>query len=78
MALTTTTSGGGSTTSFTKAPQANGDWYAYNENELLALTRIYNNTTNILTLDVMANDLGGNAKKLYSVDDGGVRSCRTC
>ena len=57
-------------TSFTKTPQAGDDIFSYNEDDLLALNSIYNNTTNVLTLDVMANDLGGNAKKLYSIDNG--------
>jgi protocadherin Fat 4 len=56
--------------SFFKTPQANDDWYYWNEETLQADTKVYNATTGCLTLDVMANDLGGNAKTLYSIDDG--------
>ena len=61
---------GGTTASFTNAPQANGDSFAYIEDYLLANSQLYNQTTEILTLDVMANDLGGKAKSLFSIDDG--------
>src|SRR6266496_3999847 len=53
-------------TSFTKTPQAGDDSYNWNEDEAAN----YLVGTNILSLDVMSNDLGGNAKKLFSVDDG--------
>jgi len=59
MALSTTTNGGGSTTSFSNTPQAQSDTFATTEDVIGALT-----------LDVMSNDLGGNAKTLWSVDDG--------
>ncbi|HEY5896178.1 MAG TPA: hypothetical protein VIV54_01350, partial [Burkholderiales bacterium] len=58
-----------SSVSFTKTPQAGDDSYNLTEDSLLS-SSIYNNVTNILTLDVMANDLGGAAKKLYSIDNG--------
>jgi VCBS repeat-containing protein len=61
---------GGTTASFTNAPQANGDTFAYLEDVLMANGLLYNQTTRILTLDVMANDLGGKAKSLFSIDDG--------
>lgn len=54
-------------TSFTKTPQAGDDNYNWTEDELLASGLL---SGNIVTLDVMSNDLGGNAKKLYSIDDG--------
>ncbi|WP_194712501.1 cadherin-like domain-containing protein, partial [Noviherbaspirillum soli] len=56
-------------TSFTNTPQAGNDVYNYSEDQILGLAN-YNNTNSVLTLDVMGNDLGGNAKTLYSVDDG--------
>ncbi|MGZ5051909.1 MAG: VCBS domain-containing protein [Methylobacter sp.] len=50
--------------SFTNTPQARDDAYTWTEDQVVFTG------TNITTLDVMANDLGGNAKKLYSIDDG--------
>lgn len=47
------------TTSMYNTPQAVDDFYSVSEG----------NATHILTFDVMANDLGGNAKSLYSVTD---------
>ncbi len=55
--------------SFTKTPQAKDDYYSWLEDDLIA-SSFYNTTTGYLTLDVMANDLGGAAKSLYSIDDG--------
>src|SRR5690349_9816033 len=51
-----------STTAFTKTPQATDDSFTFYENSLSGSYPI--------TLDVMANDLGGNAKALWSIDDG--------
>src|ERR1041384_862465 len=48
-----------STVSFSNTPQAKDDYYSYSES-------IENTVT---CLNVMANDLGGNAKTLYSLDD---------
>src|SRR5690348_17344675 len=56
-------------TSFSNTPQAVDDTYIYTEDYLLS-SATYNNACNIVTLDVMSNDLGGNAKSLYSIDDG--------
>jgi len=56
---------GGTITSFSNTPQATDDTFTENNSTLLSS---YNNTT--LQLDVMANDLGGAAKSLYSIDDG--------
>ncbi|MDP3707255.1 MAG: cadherin-like domain-containing protein, partial [Polaromonas sp.] len=58
-----------SSTSFTKTPQAGDDTFSYTQEELLALAA-YNDANQVVTLDVMSNDLGGNAKKLFSIDDG--------
>lgn len=46
--------------SFSNTPQANSDSYSFTEGTF----------GGVLLLDVMSNDLGGNAKTLYSVDDG--------
>jgi VCBS repeat-containing protein len=70
--MATQTTGGGSTTSFTNTPQANGDTYNYIEDTLYNDATLYNRTTKTVYLDVMSNDLGGNAKTLFSVDDGGT------
>ena len=51
-----TNTGGGSTSSFYNTPQAVDDSYAGTEDT-------------IYYFDVMANDLGGNAKVLWSIDD---------
>ncbi|GBG13993.1 uncharacterized protein NMK_1549 [Novimethylophilus kurashikiensis] len=59
---TTTTSG--TITSFGNTPQATDDLF------LASTTGLTEDSTNIVYIDVMANDLGGNAKVLYSLDDG--------
>jgi hypothetical protein len=61
--MATQTTGGGSTTSFTNTPQAKDDNYAFMRTAP-AECLLYNDTTKIITLDVMSNDLGGNAKTL--------------
>ncbi len=53
------------TTSFSNTPQAKDD--VYNDT---GLTEDNWWTLGPITLDVMANDLGGNAKTLYSIDNG--------
>jgi len=60
--------------SFTRTPQAVDDTYNWLEDWLLnpANAPFYDSINNVLTLDVMSNDLGGNAKRLYSIDDGGT------
>ena len=67
--MATQTTGGGSTTSFTNTPQAKDDYYSYEE-DWLRNSSYYNIATNIVTLDVMSNDLGGSAKALFSVATG--------
>jgi hypothetical protein len=52
------------TTSFMNTPQA-GDDYFY-----AVTTGLTEDSLGITFLAVMANDLGGNAKTLYSIDDG--------
>ncbi|BCG82049.1 beta strand repeat-containing protein [Mesorhizobium sp. 113-3-3] len=56
---TQVTGAGGTTTSFSNTPQAKDDLFTYSED-----------TTGVLILNVMSNDLGGNAKTLWSVDNG--------
>ncbi|MDZ5460922.1 cadherin-like domain-containing protein [Azohydromonas lata] len=56
------------TTSFSNTPQAKDDAFAYTEDQLLASGQMRGDTT--ISLDVMANDLGGQAKTLFSIDDG--------
>ena len=58
-----------SSTSFTKTPQAGDDTYDYTEDELQALGySMDSDGVTVFSLDVMSNDLGGNAKKLWSFD----------
>lgn len=61
MANTTTTSGG-TVTSFSNTPQAKDDTFSG--------TLITEDFFGTIFLDVMANDLGGKAKILYSLDNG--------
>src|SRR5687767_9375989 len=63
-----TNTSGGTTTSFTNTPQAKADLYTLYEDEILS-SSVYNVTTKTFTFDVMANDLGGSAKSLFSVED---------
>jgi len=51
-----TNTGGGTTTSFFNTPQAKDDYYTASEDC-------------VYYFDVMADDLGGNAKVLWSIDD---------
>src|SRR5436190_18216980 len=51
-----TNTGGGTTASMGNTPQAKDDFYTAGEDQ-------------ILYFDVMANDLGGNAKALWSIDN---------
>src|SRR3954447_3998189 len=67
-----TNTSGGTTQSFSNTPQAKDDIYKFTEEQLLAAPSIYNQVTRTLSLNVMSNDLAGNAKSLYSIDDGGT------
>ncbi|MBW7965117.1 VCBS domain-containing protein, partial [Bradyrhizobium sp. BR 10261] len=64
--MATQTTGGGSTVSFGNTPQANSDIFSFTED-----------AGNILILNVLANDLGGAAKTLFSLDDGASASAST-
>src|SRR5215211_7722411 len=55
--------------SFFKTPQAADDFYYWTEETLKQDSNVYQSNGHLM-LDVMANDLGGNAKTLYSIDDG--------
>ena len=55
---------GGTTVSFVNTPQAKDDAYPS------ASTGLTEDSSVVVLLDVMANDLGGNAKSLWSVDNG--------
>ena len=50
-------------------PQARGQFYFWNENALFAAS-IFDAANNIARLNMMSNDSGGNAKKLFSIDNG--------
>jgi VCBS repeat-containing protein len=60
------TSTSGIITSFGNTPQAQDD----------TLTGLYEDSTNVVCLDVMGNDLAGNAKILWSLDDSADGSTR--
>ncbi|MFC3533647.1 VCBS domain-containing protein, partial [Vogesella facilis] len=64
-----TTSSGGTTTSFSNTPQASDDTFSSALINGLSST-ITEDLLAVMYLDVMANDLGGNAKTLWSLDDG--------
>jgi VCBS repeat-containing protein len=55
---------GGTEISFTKTPQAKDDVFGKSSSGILQYV------DNTYLLNVMSNDLGGNAKKLWSIDDG--------
>src|SRR5947209_13499611 len=55
---------GGTATSFSNTPQATDDMF------LSSATGLTEDVLKIVYLDVMANDLGGSAKTLFSVDNG--------
>jgi VCBS repeat-containing protein len=55
--------------SIQNTPQARDDSYFWNEDALFAAS-IFDAANNIARLNVMSNDSGGNAKKLFSIDNG--------
>ncbi|MGY4496074.1 VCBS repeat-containing protein, partial [Bradyrhizobium sp. GM24.11] len=69
--MATQTTGGGSTTSFSNIPQAKDDAFTTGVSQtsgaVIALTE---DNLQPVIFDVMANDLGGNAKTLFSIDNG--------
>ena len=72
---TTSTTGGGTVTSFSNAPQASGDLFNLTEDTAVVVGST--GACTIISLDVMANDSGGAAKSLYSIDDGESASTAT-
>jgi VCBS repeat-containing protein len=68
-----TTSGDGTTTSFSNTPQAQSDYLTRTADGAL----LTEDLGCIIFLDVMANDLGGNAKILWSLDNGTSDSTAT-
>ncbi|KUM23939.1 hypothetical protein AU467_32385 [Mesorhizobium loti] len=66
MATSQIAGAGGTATSFSNTPQAQNDVFNYTEDNVVILSA----AQSIILLDVLANDLGGNAKTLYSIDDG--------
>ncbi|PZV33107.1 VCBS domain-containing protein [Mesorhizobium kowhaii] len=66
MATSQIAGAGGTTTSFSNTPQAGDDLFLFSED-----------ATGVLILNVMANDQGGAAKLLYSIDDGTSASTST-
>ncbi|WP_069275878.1 beta strand repeat-containing protein [Bradyrhizobium elkanii] len=70
--MATQTTGGGSTTSFGNTPQAQDDLFTTglvtsNGTTSVSLTE---DNLQIVYFNVMANDLGGNSKSLFSIDNG--------
>src|SRR5262245_47004480 len=59
-----TNTNGGTTASFTNTPQAKDDNFTSD------ITFLTEDSTNVVYLNVMSNDLGGNAKVLWSLDNG--------
>ena len=55
--------------SIQNTPQARDNSYFWNEDALFAAS-IFDAANNIARLNVMSNDSGGNAKKLFSIDNG--------
>jgi VCBS repeat-containing protein len=68
-------SAGGTVASFSNAPQANNDTFSINEDNVALVGNTLGKT--IISLDVMANDQGGAAKSLFSLDDGTSASTAT-
>ncbi|MBB2887615.1 VCBS repeat-containing protein [Pseudomonas umsongensis] len=75
MATTTTTSGG-TVTSFSNTPQAQDDIFTTGVIGTSSAS-ITEDLLGVVYLDVMSNDLGGNAKTLWSLDDGTSLSTAT-
>src|SRR5882672_2003487 len=67
-----TNTNGGTTVSFSNTPQAKDDRLT-----TTATGSLITEDSTIFFLDVMSNDLGGNAKSLWSLDDGTSASTAT-
>src|SRR2546425_1078821 len=68
--MATQTTGGGSTTSFSNTPQAKDDVFTSGLTAGVVSISLTEDNLQPVFFDVMANDLGGNAKTLFSVDNG--------
>ncbi|MDA9494801.1 beta strand repeat-containing protein, partial [Bradyrhizobium sp. CCBAU 11361] len=68
--MATQTTGGGSTTSFTNTPQAKDDIFTSGLTAAGVSISLTEDNLQPVFFDVMGNDLGGNAKTLFSIDNG--------
>src|SRR5438132_5350509 len=68
--MATQTTGGGSTTSFSNTPQAKDDILTSALTAAGVSISLTEDNLQPVFFDVMANDLGGNAKTLFSIDNG--------
>ena len=75
VSTTTSTTGGGTATSFSNTPQAKDDVFNLTEDTVSLVASSPSAT--VISLDVLANDGGGAAKSLYSIDDGESASTAT-
>src|SRR5262245_10891243 len=66
----TQTTGGGSTSSFSNTPQAQDDLFTTGLTTSGATVTLTEDNLQVFYFNVMANDLGGNAKTLFSIDNG--------
>ncbi|QQN64690.1 VCBS domain-containing protein [Bradyrhizobium diazoefficiens] len=68
--MATQTTGGGSTTSFSNTPQATNDIFTSGVTAAGLSISLTEDNLQPVFFDVMGNDLGGNAKTLFSIDNG--------
>ena len=68
--MATQTTGGGSTTSFSNTPQAKDDIFTSGVTAAGVSISLTEDNLQPVVFDVMGNDLGGNAKTLFSIDNG--------
>ncbi|MFK4723648.1 VCBS repeat-containing protein [Bradyrhizobium niftali] len=68
--MATQTTGGGSTTSFSNTPQAKDDIFTSGVTAAGVSISLTEDNLQPVFFDVMGNDLGGNAKTLFSIDNG--------
>ena len=68
--MATQTTGGGSTTSFSNTPQAKDDVFTSGLTAAGVSIALTEDNLQPVVFDVMGNDLGGNAKTLFSIDNG--------
>ncbi|MGX1063008.1 VCBS repeat-containing protein [Bradyrhizobium diazoefficiens] len=68
--MATQATGGGSTTSFSNTPQATNDIFTSGLTAAGVSISLTEDNLQPVFFDVMGNDLGGNAKTLFSIDNG--------